>query len=68
MKEQPCLPLRIIDASSIRWKPKPNITAYELALALPLLLLGQGAQAQALTDLPATTKRHFKFKLISIKS
>lgn len=37
------------------WKPKPDITAYELALCLPLLI-GAGV----LDELPECAARHFE--------
>ena len=46
-----------------RWNPQPDITAYELALALPLLMSTLwDQQRQAFDMLPATVQRHFEVK------
>lgn len=38
------------------WRPQPDITAYELALCLPVFTAGHGA---GYDDLPECVQRHF---------
>lgn len=47
---------------SVIWKPQPDITVYELACAMPCLLLAAGGLELLhvmLADLPANAQRHF---------
>ena len=41
------------------WKPQPDITAWELAMALPCLFLYSHNIEQALAALPPNVTRHF---------
>lgn len=47
---------------SYRWEPKEDITAYELALCLPVLLISihRLPVESQINDLPENCRRHFK--------
>lgn len=63
---QRSLPLQAPKVGSILWQPQPDITAYELAQALPLLLLGpeyHHIKACMLVGFPDEVKRHFLYDL-----
>ena len=49
---------RLGDGHHAVWSPKEDITAYELALALPILLGGRFPH-ERLTKLPDRVRRHF---------
>lgn len=42
------------------WRPKPDITVYELALAVPVLLLRLYDIETAVKSLPESVQRHFE--------
>lgn len=42
------------------WKPRKDITAYELALALPVLVSHCYGIEQMMKDWPETVRRHFE--------
>jgi hypothetical protein len=51
-------------AKPVRWEPKPDITTYELARAMPLLVMAASSAWLAYVDdhvkaLPDEVKRHF---------
>ena len=43
---------------TLKWVPQPDITAYELALCVPLLI-SVGQQHQFYAQLPEAAKRHW---------
>lgn len=47
---------------SYSWEPKEDITAYELAQCMPILMaMSLGYQVEgAISDLPDNSKRHFR--------
>lgn len=66
MPKQLELPLYI--PGSIYWKPMKDISTYELALALPVLLLtDERTRAQMFTELPPNVSRHFSYQKRAIK-
>jgi hypothetical protein len=56
--------LELIPFKSYRWKPKEDITAYELARALDVLLVaastGGGRAVSMIPNLPDEVRRHFE--------
>ncbi len=62
--DQPILPLRAIVPGTVCWRPKEDINAYELALALPVLLLtDQHIRSQMTMELPPHVLRHFSYQM-----
>ncbi len=61
--EHPPLATNIWQPVRYNWKPHQDITAYELALCLPILLAhtaGQGIHfGNMIEDLPSEARRHF---------
>ena len=52
-----------VKPKSYMWKPKEDITAYELALCAPMLINGQGWNGDIepfLLALPESASRHFE--------
>lgn len=53
-----------IETTTIRhvywnWKPQPDITAYELALCIPVFVTGWNIEP-LISDLPPEARRHFE--------
>jgi len=48
-----------LNCSQYLWSPQPDITAYELALALPLLVTGAWNPQSLIDNLPEEVQRHF---------
>lgn len=42
------------------WKPQPDITPFEIALALPMIVSHTGSVGLAFDKLPAEVQRHFE--------
>ena len=49
--------LVFVEAPIYIWEPQPDITPYELALCMPILVTRCSAGVK---DLPAEARRHFK--------
>lgn len=43
-----------------KWVPKTNITAYELALCVPVFVAGQLDYSTVIEGLPQCARRHFE--------
>lgn len=54
-----CKHLIIVPPPQYLWSPQPDITAYELALALPLLVTGVWNPQSLIDNLPEEVQRHF---------
>lgn len=67
---QPKLSLETIDPASIDWNPKPDITAYELARCMQLLIymvheegsVDPVVKVGLLNWLPKEVQRHFNYR------
>lgn len=59
------LPLGYVDVGSLRWDPEPDITVYELAVALKFCMpMRPALTAEQIWDsLPDPVRRHFKYHL-----
>lgn len=44
---------------TLKWDPQPDITSYELALCIPVLI-SVGKQHQFYAQLPEAARRHWK--------
>jgi hypothetical protein len=47
-------------SKSYIWEPKPDITAYELALAIPLMFSKSWDAWKSVENLPLEVRRHFR--------
>ena len=50
--------IKFVKPKRYNWKPQPDITAWELAMALPYLF-SHNIDEQALAALPSNVTRHF---------
>ncbi len=53
------LQMSIVPLKMYLWKPKPDISIYELALCLPIFLIRKDTSI-AIEALPAEARRHFE--------
>ena len=60
------LPLEALNAKGVSWEPLPDITTYELALAVSFLLLPSQPSAETFLKLPMEVRRHFKYRYTKV--
>ena len=52
--------IRFYEPKQFIWKPRPDITAYELALAIPIITFHCFERETAIGELPEEVQRHFE--------
>jgi len=58
MSEKETISIRVPEC--YEWKPQPDITAYELALAIPIVSFHTFDTETAIKALPESVRRHFR--------